>query len=290
MNLTVLQDGSEQIRYNDPRIPLYVRRGDLRSLSNMAALCHWHDDVELLLCRDGYLSYKVNGVQVHVGEGDAIFVNARQMHYGYSADGSDCRYCCIAFRPQLLFGNEEIANRFVLPILTASQTPYVVLTHQNPHHRQLLDALMQIDALYQTQPEGFELLAVSAVYAFWQGFYSLVKNQIEDAAAADVHVLTVKQMLDFIRTHYHEKLTLDSIAASGGVCRTRCCQIFRIYLGRTPNDYLNSFRLEKGMELLKRTRLSVTEIAAACGYGSASYFTEMFTREKGCTPTQFRKQ
>lgn len=104
-----------------------------------------------------------------------------------------------------------------------------------------------------------------------------------------MNVLIQKQMLDFIRTHYQEKIALDSIAAAGGVCRTKCCQIFRQHLGRTPNDYLNSFRPEKGMQLLKSTRMSITEIADACGYGSASYFTETFTRMKGCSPTQYRK-
>ena len=117
-----------------------------------------------------------------------------------------------------------------------------------------------------------------------------MRRQLSDSASEDTNLLTLRQMLDCIRTRYPEKLTLNAIATSGGVCRTRCCQIFRSYLNMTPNDYLNSFRLEKSMELLKGTSLSVTEIAAACGYGSASYYTELFTRQKGCTPTRFRRQ
>ena len=119
MNLTVLQDSSEQIHYNNPCIPIYVRRGNLRSFSNLAALCHWHDDVELLLTRRGYLNYNVNGSTVRVAEGSAIFVNSRQMHFGYSADGTDCEYVCITFRPQLLCGNEELVNTFRDKLLTS---------------------------------------------------------------------------------------------------------------------------------------------------------------------------
>ena len=47
MNLFVMQDSSERIHYENPAIPIHVARGDLKSLSNMAALCHWHEDVEL---------------------------------------------------------------------------------------------------------------------------------------------------------------------------------------------------------------------------------------------------
>lgn len=287
MNLSVLLDGSEHIIYNNPRLPLYVRRGDLRSISNMRALCHWHDDVELLLPYKGYLSYNVNGITVHIPQGHAILVNSRQMHYGFSTDGTDCEYVCLTFRPQGLFGSEELVNKYVLPILTASQVPYLLL--QPDSQDGMLQAVRRIDALYQEKPEGYELLAVSGLLSFWQGLFVLMNRQIEASAAGDPNIGIVKQMLEYIRTGYSEKITLNAIAGAGGVCRTRCCQIFRQYLGRTPNDYLNSFRLEKAMELLRSTQLSVTEIASACGYNSTSYFTEMFTRAKGCSPTSFRK-
>ena len=54
-NLTVLQDGSERIHYSNPFIPIYVCRGNLRGLSGMAALCHWHEEVEFLLPFKGHL-------------------------------------------------------------------------------------------------------------------------------------------------------------------------------------------------------------------------------------------
>ena len=284
MNLTVLRDGSERIHYDQPGLPLYVRRGDLKGFSGMAALCHWHDDVELLLPLEGRLCYNVNGASVAVHQGQAIFVNARQMHFGYSADGADCRYVCVTFRPQLLWGNGEMARRFILPILSAAQLPYLLLDGGAA-----IGYIRRVDALYREQPEGYELLAVAALIALWRELYTLVRPRLEASPAADGNLLAVRQMLDYIRTHYPERITLERIAASGGVCRTQCCRLFRQYLGLTPNGYLNSFRLEKGMELLRSTNLSVTEIAVACGYSGSSYFAERFLQAKGCTPTQYRQ-
>lgn len=284
MNLTVLQDGSEQIHYNDPRIPLYARRGNLKSFSGMAALCHWHDDVELLLPMQGHLCYSVNGTTVEISHGEAIFVNSRQMHFGYSADGTDCQYICVTFRPQQLWGSGEIGRRFVLPILSAAQLPYLLLRDEA-----LTEKIRQVDALYQQQPIGYELLASSALLALWQGLYVLTRQKMALLPPGDEASLqAVRRMLDFVRTHYAEQITLAAIAAAGGVCRTQCCRMFRQYLNRTPNDYLNSFRLEKSMELLRATDLPVTEIAAACGYSGSSYFAECFRRAKGCTPMQYR--
>lgn len=290
MNLTVMQDGSEQIHYQDPAIPIYVRRGDLRSISNMSALCHWHEDVELLMPLRGYLCYNVNGTTVAISEGSAIFVNARHMHYGFSADGTDCEYICITFRPQLLCANGEIRNRYVLPVLTSPNFTHLLLQKSTPEHDGLLRTVCSLDALYQQLPPGFELKAIGLLYNLWLGIYQLAQEHIGDAVSTDVNVLIQKQMLEFIRTHYQERITVDAIAAAGGVCRSKCCQIFKKYLNRTPNDYLNSFRLEKGMELLTGTGMTITEIADACGYTSASYFTEMFTKQKGCPPRAYRRK
>lgn len=91
-----------------------------------------------------------------------------------------------------------------------------------------------MDALYREPPEGYELLAVSALIALGRELYTLVRPRLEASPAADGNLLAVRQMLDCIRTHYPERITLDRIAASGGVCRTQCCRLFRQYLGLTP--------------------------------------------------------
>ena len=289
MNLSVMSDGSERIGYEDPKVPIYVRKGDLKSMSNMAALCHWHEDVELLMPLKGYLRYNVEGKVVTVQEGNAIFVNTRHMHYGFSADGTDCEYICITFRPQILCGCEEIGNRYVMPVLNSPSLSHLVLRKNDPEHSVLLSAIHRIWALYRQQPEGYELQVMGHLFAFWQGLYTAARNQLGERDTSDGNLMALKRMLEFVRTHFADRISVDAIAAAGGVCRTKCCQLFKTYLNQTPNDYVNSFRLEKGMELLKSTDLTVTEIAGICGFSGASYFTELFTRRKGITPTAFRK-
>lgn len=290
MNLTVMRDGAEHIRYRNPGLSLYVKRGDLQSISNMSALCHWHEDVELLMPREGYLNYNIDGEIVHIPEGSAVFVNARHMHYGFSADGTDCQYLCVTFRPQLLCTAEEIRSRYVLPILTSPGFSYLLLRREDPENAPVFDALKTLDTLYSTGAAGAEMVAMGQLFLIWNRIFLAAQTETADVNGTDQNVLILKRMLEFIRTHYSEKLTVDTIAASGGVCRTKCCRLFRQYLDRTPNEYLNSFRLEQGMELLKSTDLTVTEIAGLSGFSSPSYFTELFTARKGCPPKEFRKR
>lgn len=290
MSLAILQDGSEQIRYDNPSFPIYVRRGDLTEFPNMSALCHWHEELEILMPLKGHLCYNINGSVVTVQEGNAVFVNTRQLHYGFSDNGTQCEYLCVAFLPQLLCINGDIQNRFVLPLLSSHGVTHLVLRKSIPEHRPLLSAIARMDSLTEERARGYEMQLMANLYTLWQGLYTLAEDRIGEEISTDSNMLIQKRMLDFVRTHYAEKLSVDAIAASGGVCRTKCWQIFRKYLGQTPNEYLNSYRLEKGMQLLKSSRMSVTEIAQECGFSSASYFTELFTRQKGCSPTQYRRR
>lgn len=290
MNLTVLRDGSERIFYSNPALPIYVNRGNLRDLSGMSALCHWHENVELLLPYKGHLTYNVNGSLIHIPEGCGIFVNSRNLHYGFSQDGTDCEYFCVTFPPQLLCCNEDLANRYVLPLLTDSHFPHILLESNKPEHSSILAAMRRLDSLYQEKPACFEMQAYSILFALWAALLASSRKTAQEAGTEDPHLPIVRRMVEFIRSHYMERITLEQIAASGGVCRSSCCQLFKKHLGHTPNDYLNSYRLERGVELLRSGSLSVTEIADRCGFSSSSYFTELFTRSKGCSPSAFRKQ
>ncbi len=289
MPLTILQDGSEQIGYQNPAFPVYVKWGDLLRFPGMAALCHWHEELELLMPVSGSLRYNINGSVVEVSQGDAIFVNSRQLHYGFSVDGRDCQYLCLAFLPQLLCVNQEISSRFVLPLVNSPGIPWLLLRGDVPEQRILLDIIREMGTLVREQAPGYELGLTACVYRLWQGLYQLAQTAIGEEVSSDSNVIIQKKMMDYVRSHYQERIRGEDIAAAGGVCRTKCWQIFRKYLGQTPNDYLNSIRLERAMQLLKSTRLSVTEIASECGFSGASYFTELFTRQKGCPPSRYRK-
>lgn len=282
MNLDVMQDGSEIVHYQNPNVPIYIVYGNLSYFPDMTALCHWHEDIELLLAIKGHLSYNVNGQLVHIEEGNAILVNSRQMHYGFSGDGTDSNYICVCFKPELLCAQESLYNRYVIPVLTNSSFPYFLLEKEKPEHAKILELIRLMPIIRNREME-----ATGKLYELWQEIYKL--SESENPATTDENLESLKQMLAFVRTQYAEHITLKQIATAGGVGRSKCCQIFKKYMGRSPIDYLNSFRLEKAIELLRENDLSITEVAHACGFGSSSYFTEIFTREKGCTPSKYRK-
>lgn len=66
--------------------------------------------------------------------------------------------------------------------------------------------------------------------------------------------------------------------------------MFKKHHLKSPIEYLISFRLNKSMELLQSTSLSISEIASRTGFGSVSYYIEKFRKQMGITPSQYRNQ
>ncbi|MDO4325060.1 MAG: helix-turn-helix transcriptional regulator [bacterium] len=89
--------------------------------------------------------------------------------------------------------------------------------------------------------------------------------------------------------HYQDSLTLNEIAASANISRSKCCIIFKRYLQLSPVEFLNKYRLEVSRYLLIHTHSSISQIAISCGFNHLSYFSKLFLREYGCTPTKYRK-
>lgn len=57
----IMQDASEIVHYDNPDIPLYIRTGILSDYPDMKALCHWHEDIQLIYIIEGEMNYHING-------------------------------------------------------------------------------------------------------------------------------------------------------------------------------------------------------------------------------------
>jgi transcriptional regulator GlxA family with amidase domain len=141
------------------------------------------------------------------------------------------------------------------------------------------------------RPRGYELRLQSQFYFLWSLLYknAPVETGIPGERRPEL-MNSLKKMIGFIHTHYMEKITLDDIAASGMMCRSKCCHLFKQTLRQTIFGYLLRYRIRKSLSLLTQTGMSITEIAGRCGFNSASYYTEIFNKITGLTPRDYRRQ
>ena len=286
--IELMRDASEVVRYERDNVRLYIRQSRLSRYPDLRAPCHWHDDIEWIHILDGTMSYYIDGERLTLGRGDTLFVNARRMHYGYGRRGDDCRFICVLFHPSLLTGSEALLKSDVRPVLEHPGVGWRHLTASGAAGQAAAGILSRMMTLKEDAPKAYELEAVGLLHILW----SVLRRDLEPLppveGAPHTELDLQRAMVAFICGHYGEKLTLEEIAASGHVSRSRCCQMFQRHLQQTPIQYLNAYRLKTAANLLRSTEDSVTDIALSCGFHHLSYFAQLFQRAYGCTPKAYR--
>jgi transcriptional regulator GlxA family with amidase domain len=96
--------------------------------------------------------------------------------------------------------------------------------------------------------------------------------------------------VQYIRSGYGMQISVEGIAAHLGIDRTHLFRVFRRHLGTSPREYLLEFRLRKACELLRRTTLSIGEVACSVGFEQPAHFSAQFRRRRGVSPSEFRRR
>lgn len=279
-------DYSEKVRYDYPDYPIYIRKDILSAFPNYAAPSHWHDDFEFVTILSGQMQYQVNGEIVTLNQGEGIFINSRQMHFGFSDTQTECEFICVLLHPQLICTTPAYERDFVLPLINHSELPFLHLRADIPWQNAVCRQIRNIFAVRNSSSAQLKIQIF--LLTIWTFLYENVPPS-KKARPQNNDLMTTKNMVGFIQKNYMNKISLSDIAASGLVGQSKCCKLFSKYLGRTPNMYLNQYRLNKSMGLLKNTDKTITEIANEVGFGGGSYYAEIFRKWVGLSPTEYRK-
>jgi AraC family transcriptional regulator len=106
-----------------------------------------------------------------------------------------------------------------------------------------------------------------------------------------VNGLTNKKLgrvLDLIESDLSEDLSLSILANAAGLSEYHFLRMFKQSTGVTPHQYVINQRIERSKELLKRTDITITEIAYLLGFSTPAHFTHHFRRKTGVTPSELR--
>lgn len=290
IRLKLSADNSEDVDYNFNDFPIEARRALLSDYPNMCASNHWHNDFEFLIILDGKMSFSVNGTSYFLRAGQGIFINSKQMHYGYSNDGSECDFLFVIIHPSLFSDIDRIKENYLLPICDDKSHQLFIFDSSIIWQKRLIDIIIKIYNLCENQSEDFELDIMSNVFLLLKILHRNILNDTEHLNVYLNHNIDIlHNMIGYIQNNYHNKITLSDIALSGNICRSACCEIFKSILNKSPISYLTDYRIEKSLDFLNIPSYSITDVALKCGFSNSSYYTEIFRKTLGCTPSQYRK-
>lgn len=224
-------------------------------------------------CMEGQGYLHMEGQRYCIRQGDLFFIPAFTANRYYPREDNPWQYLWIGFRGTSLPG-------FLDSCGLSSSHP--VLRHQKDGRLLHLfyDVLL---SFYQERP--WKAAGTALQILDYIRFHVIARE--EEAISSGESCF--RQALRYIHQNYGEPVTVSEIARAVHVDRTYIFKLFQKYAGISPSQYLQNYRLDKACLLLQRNSLSITEVAYTVGFQQASHFTNVFTRSKGMTPSEYRK-
>ena len=110
------------------------------------------------------------------------------------------------------------------------------------------------------------------------------------AEAGRLSAQDLQRLTDYVDAHLHHPITLQDMALALGMGVWTLNRHLKRTLNASAYAFVIERRLQRARELLSRSALSLTEVAAAAGFSDQAHLTRMFRARLGVTPGQYRRQ
>ncbi|AST98312.1 helix-turn-helix domain-containing protein [Shouchella clausii] len=238
---------------------------------------HFHSNMELIYCINGSLRVWHEGKVTTLMDKDMLFINSNVPHSTQSL--TENRVLVLYF-PESFFANEQV----LIQLNTLEeQLDEQVLSN-------LRTLLMEIYNLHYSTGTYDYILAQSRIIElkYWLVRHFGQTTELSPATSrADRQ--KIQTILDFIKEHYTENISLAETARICGYSEAYLSRMFHEYTGQTFTEYKQILCLEKAIDLLDTTNKSLTEISYETGFPNVKSFRKVFKEVMGKTPYEYKK-
>ena len=239
---------------------------------------HTHNCSELFYVIEGQGQFLIENQTYPVSVNDLVIVNPNVLHTEISYNSSPLEYIVLGVEGLELSTKSEGDN-----------INHCIINFQNIKDTILL-YLQNMMTEIETKNPGYniicqDLMEILIVLLGRQTNFSTMLTPVNKKPNR-LSIATKK----YIDTHYQENITLDQLAEIAHVSKYHLAHAFADEYNISPINYLISKRISEAEHLLKTTTFSLSFISNTTGFSSSSYFTQMFRKHTGFTPSQFRNQ
>ena len=273
---------------NQIELPMLIHVSRVHSHMASRVTWHSHEGFEILYLLDGATAYEFSGQGgVALQGGHFLVVPPALVHRGLHDMRSPCTICGLALKVSGAAGwrTTTFTSADLRQLRGALETASTKAHPFSSALRWLVRRLMDETGAFPGSSARVE--AAIALRSLICAVLVESMRQILVPPAAPKEF--VAAAIAYLQRHLQESVRMDDLVKHVGFSRARMFDMFKAQTGLTPNDYLQRLRVEKAQERLRQTSLSVTDIGLECGFSSGQYFSTVFTRYTGVSPTDFRK-
>ena len=232
---------------------------------------HLHDYFEIYINLEGDVSFFVKNHIFPISRGDIIFTRSNELHYCLYKNSCMHKHFCLWFTENDIFSKMfEKCPNFISP-------DYEVKEELISCFFAFYDAANKNDTFESTT----HFLRV----------LSIIGKEAESSTAPLRHSAPpqFQNVLDFINSHYGEITNINELYSHFFISPSTLRRWFLKYVNMTPKNYLEYIKLSNAKQMLSRG-LSVTDVCYNCGYSDCSHFINIFKKNFGRTPLQYKNE
>lgn len=266
----------------------------------------------LIFIEDGFCQFSCGGETRIVNKGDIVYIPANQSYVRKTVDNTLCSMTYVHFlttdavietsahtMAQHAVEQKKLLDNYILSSDTRSiseQPAYVYLqtfltgAFDEAVQEQLgiIFSLSTKRLLVTNLQLGAALCSILALLS-----QRTIEHVISNMKSRDIPEIPpkLKRAVSYIAMHYSEPITLEELSAHCNISKQQLIRYFNNAFHTTPINYITDFKLSRAKELLfYHPDISIKEIAAELGFDNQHYFSRVFMKKNGETPSQYRNR
>lgn len=290
MQIITNQFQKELKKHGSDHFPFLVSYQCLSEYDSNSFMWHCHPEIEITYVKEGSMHYRINNRSFHLKEGDIIFCNSNALHSGEMENQEDCSYIPITFDPKLIYGffQSTICTKYVDPVIQNLAVCAVHIDYSEKWHETFRDRMLEVISLDKKKPDFYELDISIRMQLLWRLLVEHLPHQPVSTTSDFTEYERIRRILSYIEQNYMNQITLDDISEHIHLCESECTRLFKRHMNTTLFSFLQEYRIERSLEYLN-TKESISSIAEKTGFSDSNYYSKVFSKIKGCSPREYRK-
>ena len=248
---------------------------------------HWHDELEIIYVKSGFLTVSISGENYIGTPGDAFVVSPGNLHFMGSQTGKVDYFTFLFPLKYISFCiNDMLDDKLLEPLknghLMISPEIEDTVKEQCEQLVEIYGAKKEESQSKITAQIKTKIILLQFILHMWENGF-IIENDKSGRNTVE------KEMISYIQQSFTGEISLKKFGEQFHLSEKYVSQYFKEHFHITLSKYVTYLRLEHAKQLLQNSDIPVTEVAMLSGYQNVSYFIRSFKKTYEVSPLQYRK-
>jgi len=263
---------------------------------------HRNPHYNLIVVADGPVYIELDGTPLTLQAGEYLLAAPWQEHQGWKPMADHAGFFWLQFssdRELRMIDDKPSEDDFHLlmpdsnELRTSSSDPVRLLIPQRMALQERFELMVLFEKLLREldRPRGYFRVRLSVL--LWTMIERIADETLRSRhpdASLSASFLTYRRIVNLLEETYTEERNKEFYEEALDLKYEYVCNVFKKYSGTTVTSYLLFLRMQQARDMLRRTDKPIQQIAREVGYEDPYYFSKLFKKTNGTTPTNYREE